>query len=89
MALGCKPKVKSSKSSGGGLYYASPPQKAQGKQELAYVFSQSLYERALAEDSFGGAADDYFTLGQVISAKVFEAWCNNLLPYISYFTGVM
>ncbi|MDR1623044.1 MAG: hypothetical protein LBS00_11775, partial [Synergistaceae bacterium] len=87
--LGCKPKIKSSHGSGTGLYYASPPQKSQEKRDLVYVFPQSLYERALARDAFGGSADDYFTVGQVTSAKVFEAWCNSLVPYISYFTGIM
>jgi hypothetical protein len=87
--LGCKPKIKLSQGSGAGLYYASPPQKSQEKQELIYVFPESIYERALAQNAFGGSTDDYFTVGQLTSAKVFEAWCNSLIPYISYFTGIM
>ncbi|MDR1977391.1 MAG: hypothetical protein LBQ42_01520 [Synergistaceae bacterium] len=89
MALGCKPKVKLAQGSGTGLYYASPPQKSQEKRELTYAFPAVLYERALSLDAFGGALDDYFTVGQLASAKIFEAWCNSLIPYISYFTGIM
>ena len=87
MALGCKPKTRSSRSGGGGLYYASPPQKSHEKQELIYTFPTELYEEALRRDAFGGAADDYFTVGQLASAKIFEAWCENLVPYIAYFAG--
>jgi len=88
MALGCKPRVKLSSGGGGGLYYASPPQKSTGKQELIYTFPAELYERALVLDSFGGPADDYFTIVQFTSAKVFEAWCDSITPYISYFAGI-
>jgi len=89
MALGCKPNVKSSRgSNGGGLYYALPPQKSQGKQELIYAFPVELYERALNLDALSGATDDYFTIGQLTSAKIFEAWCENLTSYISYITGI-
>jgi hypothetical protein len=87
MALGCKPKIKLSRGGGGGLYYASPPQKSYEKQELVYTFPRAQYERALTLDSFGGSPDDYFTVGQITSAKIFEAWCENLVPYISYFAG--
>ena len=86
MALGCKPKIRSSRGGGGGgLYYVSPPQKSAEKQELIYTFPVEFYERALKLDAFGGAADDYFTIVQLTSAKIFEAWCDNLTPYISYF----
>ena len=89
MALGCKPKIKSSRAGGGGgLYYASPPQKSHEKQELIYKFPASLYERALNLDAFEGAADDFFTVVQLTSAKIFEAWCENIVPYISYFAGI-
>ena len=87
MALGCKPKIRTSSAGGGGLYYASPPQKSHEKQELVYTFSKTLYEEALKRDSFGGATDDYFTVGQLSSAKIFEAWSNNISPYIAYFAG--
>ena len=89
MALGCKPKINSSRGGGGGgLYYASPPQKSAEKQELIYTFPSELYERALNLDAFDGSADDYFTIGQLASAKIFEAWCENLMQYISYFAGI-
>ena len=87
MALGCKPKIRSSRG-GGGLYYASPPQKSAEKHELVYTFPLALYERALRVDSFEGASDDYFTVEQITSGKIFEAWCENLTPYISYFAGI-
>ena len=89
MALGCKPKTRSSYTGGGGgLYYASPPQKSAEKRELIYMFPTTLYERALALDAFDGAADDFFTIGQLAGAKIFQAWCENLAPYISYFAGM-
>jgi hypothetical protein len=87
MALGCKPRTKNSSRGGGGLYYASPPQKSQEKQELIYTLPKDRYETALLRDAFAGAADDYFTVGQLVGAKVFEAWSNNLIPFISYFAG--
>jgi hypothetical protein len=89
MALACKPKARRSYGGGGGLYYASPPQKSQEKQELIYTFPSDMYARALLLDSFGGAPDDYFTVGQLASAKIFEAWCDNIMPYITYFAGLM
>jgi hypothetical protein len=88
MALGCRPKIRTSGSGNGGLFYASPPQKSQEKRELIYTFPRELYEAALAQDAFGGPADDYFTVGQLASAKIFEAWCNTLSPYIAWFTGI-
>jgi hypothetical protein len=87
MALGCKPKIKTSYSGGGGLYYASPPQKSQEKQELIYTFPKERYETALLRDAFTGAQDDYFTVGQMVGAKIFEAWNKNIVPFISYFAG--
>ncbi|MDR3230545.1 MAG: hypothetical protein LBT65_03825 [Synergistaceae bacterium] len=88
MALGCRPKIQTSRGGGGGLFYASPPQKSQEKQELIYEFPRAIYEEALKNDAFGGAADDYFTVAQLTSAKIFEAWCANLTPYIAYFSGI-
>jgi hypothetical protein len=88
MALGCKPRLKtSSGGGGGGLYYVSPPQKSQEKQELIYTLPRERYETALLRDAFTGAADDYFTVGQLVGAKVFEAWSSNIVPFISYFAG--
>jgi hypothetical protein len=86
MALGCKPRIKKS-TGGGGLYYASPPQKSQEKQELIYTIPKDRYETALLRDAFMGAPDDYFTVGQLVGGKIFGAWCNNLVPFISYFAG--
>jgi hypothetical protein len=88
MALGYKPKQKHSSGGGGGLYYASPPQKSQEKQELVYTLPVSSYEKALHDDAFGGASDDYFTVAQLTSAKMFEAWCDSLVPYIAYFASM-
>jgi hypothetical protein len=87
MALGCKPRIKTSSRGGGGLYYAFPPQKSQEKQELIYTFPKERYEAALLLDAFGGAPDDYFTVGQLVGAKIFEAWSDNIAPFISYFAG--
>ncbi|MDR1648700.1 MAG: hypothetical protein LBR71_00440 [Synergistaceae bacterium] len=87
MALGCKPRMKNSFGGGGGLYYASPPHKSQEKQELIYTFPRDRYETALLRDAFTGAADDYFTVAQLVGAKVFEAWSGNIVPFVSYFAG--
>jgi hypothetical protein len=87
MAFGCKPKVKTSPGGGGGLYYALPPQKSQEKQELIYTIPKERYEAALLRDSFMGAADDYFTVGQLAGGKIFEAWSENIVPFISYLAG--
>ncbi|MDR2175824.1 MAG: hypothetical protein LBO82_07780 [Synergistaceae bacterium] len=87
MALGCKPKIKTSSKGNGGLYYASPPQKSQEKQELIYTLPKDRYATALLRDAFTGAEDDYFTVGQLVGAKIFEAWSNNIVPFISYFAG--
>ncbi|MDR1873478.1 MAG: hypothetical protein LBQ90_00485 [Synergistaceae bacterium] len=88
MALGCRPKIRTSRGGNGGLFYASPPQKSQEKQELIYTFPRAAYEAALVHDTFGGPADDYFTVGQLTSAKIFEAWSNGLSSYIAWFTGI-
>ncbi|GHV47266.1 hypothetical protein FACS1894204_10460 [Synergistales bacterium] len=90
MALACRPSTKSSgKGSGsdGRLYYASPPQKSHEKQELIYTLPREDYDAALVNDTFKGDADDYFTVSQIAGAKIFEAWCDSLTPYIKYFAG--
>jgi hypothetical protein len=72
MALGCKPR-------GATLRY---------KGERVYSFPSAVYAQALADDSFGGSADDYFTVAQLASAKAFEQWMSNVVPYISSFAGL-
>ncbi|MDR2528640.1 MAG: hypothetical protein LBD04_06450 [Synergistaceae bacterium] len=69
MALGCKPRAATSRHKG----------------ELLYLFPTSIYEQALTNDSLGGAPDDYFTVAQLTTAKTFDAWVNNILPYITSF----
>ena len=73
MALGCKPRAATSRHKG----------------ELIYSLPSSVYAQALVNDSLGGAADDYFTVTQLISAKTFERWSNNVLTYISSFVGAV
>ncbi|GHS97141.1 hypothetical protein AGMMS50276_16680 [Synergistales bacterium] len=88
MALACKPNAKRSGGGGDGrLYYASPPQKSQEKQELIYRLPRENYDAALINDTFKGEPDDYFTVSQIAGAKIFEAWCDSLTPYIRYFAG--
>jgi hypothetical protein len=58
------------------------------KGDLVYSFPLDVYTRALADDSFGGSADDYFTVTQLASAKAFEQWMNNIIPYIASFAGI-
>jgi hypothetical protein len=73
MALGCKPR-------GATLRH---------KGDLIYVFPAPVYSDALIHDSFGGAPDDYFTVMQLTSAKEFERWMNNVVPYIASFAGIV
>ena len=73
MALGCKPKAATLRHQG----------------ELIYSFPAEIYQQALSDDSFGGASDDYFTVTQLASAKEFAIWCDNLIPYISSFAGLV
>ncbi|MDR2136728.1 MAG: hypothetical protein LBO68_00440 [Synergistaceae bacterium] len=73
MALGCKPRA------------ATPRHKG----DLIYSFPVPLYEQALLNDVFGGEPDDYFTVVQLVSAKVFERWLGNVNLYISPFTGAL
>ena len=73
MALGCKPKGVTMRHKG----------------ELLFSFPSFLYEEALAHDSFGGSLDDYFTVVQIASAKGFEMWMNNVVPYIAPFSGLV
>jgi hypothetical protein len=72
MALGCKPR-------GATLRH---------KGELVYSFPSAVYAQALADDSFGGSADDYFTVAQLASAKAFEQWMDNVIPYVASFAGL-
>jgi hypothetical protein len=72
-ALGCKPRSVTSRHKG----------------ELIYTLPTPFYEKALAADSFGGASDDYFTVAQLASAKRFEAWMQNVVPYIGPFAGLV
>jgi hypothetical protein len=91
MALACRSSVRNP----GGradhewrLYYASSSsQKSQEKQELIYTLPREDYDAALINDTFKGNPDDYFTVSQIAGAKIFEAWCDNLTPYIKYFAG--
>jgi hypothetical protein len=72
-ALGCKP------------LSATPRHKG----ELIYTFPTSLYEKALLDDSMGGSPDDYFTVAQLTSAKRFQIWMQNVVPYIGSFAGLV
>jgi len=73
MALGCKPKAATQRHRG----------------ELVYTFPASVYEEALDHDARGGAPDDYFTLTQLTSAKIFSIWLDRIVPYITSFAGLM
>jgi hypothetical protein len=72
-ALGCKPRSTTSRHKG----------------ELIYSLPTLFYEKALENDSFGGAADDYYTVAQLTSAKRFETWMQNVIPYIASFAGLV
>jgi hypothetical protein len=72
-ALGCKPQSVTSRHKG----------------ELIYTLPAVLYEKALIDDSFGGAADEYFSIALLTSAKRFETWMQNVVPYIGPFAGLV
>jgi hypothetical protein len=73
MALGCKPLSMT----------------ARHKGELIYTLPTAQYEKALADDSFGGAPDEYFSVALLTSAKRFETWMQNVVPYIGPFVGLV
>ena len=73
MALGCKPRAATTRHNG----------------ELIYTLPASVYAQALLDDSLGGAADDYFTVTQLTSAKSFEKWLNSVETYTSSLTGTI
>ena len=72
MALGAKPRATTARHQG----------------ELVYLLTTEIYEQALFHDSLGGASDDYFTVSQLVSAKNFEAWTSQILPYVAPFAGL-
>ncbi|MCL2010892.1 MAG: hypothetical protein FWG71_10185 [Synergistaceae bacterium] len=73
IALGCKPRVSTTRHKG----------------DLIYLLPAQVYAQAIINDSFGGAADDYFTVTQLVSAKTFEIWSNTILNYISPLIGAI
>ena len=72
-AIGCKPRGATSRHTG----------------DLIYSMPLSVYEQALSNDSFGGAADDFFTISQIVGAKNFEIWMNNVATYIAPFSSLL
>ena len=73
MALGCKPRAATTRHKG----------------ELICSLPASAYAKALVDDSFGGAADDYFTITQLASAKAFEKWSSSVAVYIGSLIGTI
>ncbi|MDI9371038.1 MAG: hypothetical protein GX181_09940 [Synergistaceae bacterium] len=53
--------------------------------DMIFTLPAELYEKALEDDSFGGAKDDYFTLSALISAKLFSMWKERVGSFVNVF----
>ena len=74
MALGCEPRAVT----------------ARHKGELVYSFPADVYGVALKNDTImGSPEDEYYTTTQLVWAKQFKDWYDNVTPYIRGFAGLM
>jgi len=73
MAFGCKPRTFTPRHKG----------------ELIYSLPAPAYAQALIDDTLGGAADDYFTITQLVAAKAFEKWSNSVVTYTGSLIGAI
>lgn len=48
------------------------------KNERIFIMPLGVYEKALADDSFGGGEDDYFTLTSLAQARLFQDWLRRI-----------
>ena len=73
MALGCKPRAATLRHKG----------------ELVYSFPTEVYEQALLHDTLGGPADDFYSVTQLVWARQFRNWYNDVALYVSSFAGLL
>jgi len=73
MALGCKPRSATLRHKG----------------ELVYSFPTEVYERALLHNTLGGPSDDFFSVTQLVWARQFRNWYDNVALYVSSFAGLL
>lgn len=73
MALSCEPQAAT----------------ARHKGELIYTFPTAAFKKALKEDTRGGTEDDFYTMTQLIWARQFKNWYDNVAPYIGRIIGLI
>lgn len=73
MALGCKPRAATLRHKG----------------ELVYSFPTEVYEQALLHDTLGGPADDFYSVTQLVWARQFRNWYDDVALYVSSFAGLI
>ena len=59
------------------------------KGELIYTFPTAIYQEALKDDTMGGTEDDFYTMTQLIWARQFKEWYENVAPYIKNIAGLI
>ena len=62
---------------------------ARHKGELVYTIPLDVYGTALKNDTLGGPEDEFYTVTQLVWARQFKDWYNNVTPYIRGFAGLM
>ncbi|MCR5346875.1 MAG: hypothetical protein K6E38_03785 [Fretibacterium sp.] len=73
MALSCEPRAAT----------------ARHKGDLVYTFPMASYKRALKEDTMSATEDDFYTMTQLIWARQFRIWYDNVAPYIGRIIGLV
>ena len=61
---------------------------ARHKDELVYTFPKALYEAAVKLDTLSENTDDFFTMTQLVWARQFKTWYDNVSFYVRSFSGL-
>ena len=72
MALGCIPQAAT----------------ARHKDELVYTLPKALYDEAVKMDTMSENLDDFFTMTQLVWARQFKTWYDNVAFYVRPFSGL-
>ncbi|MCR4818110.1 MAG: hypothetical protein K5841_04035 [Fretibacterium sp.] len=62
---------------------------ARHKGELLYTFPTASYKKALKEDTRNATEDDFYTMTQLVWARQFRNWYDNVSPYIGKLIGLV
>lgn len=71
-AFGCNPRM----------------QTARHRGDMLIILPTEIYKQALKMNTVSDNEDDFFTLTRLVWAKQFQAWYENLKPYVSGFAGL-